>query len=196
MGRLGHLKQTIRSVVSQPSSEYVLVDYACPDDCGKWAGLNFPSVRLVSIAGKSKFNLSAARNAGARIAKYDWLFFLDVDVELADVVTTPILAKLAQGKFFVSPKKSAGHGGIILCHAEDFSKIGGFRDDMEGWGWEDKDIKHRLVKNGMKKIKLPFPQAFRHIEHEDFMRVAFYDEKRTWMSARLNRKKSKKADRL
>jgi glycosyltransferase involved in cell wall biosynthesis len=70
--------EALRSVYAQslPPEEVIVVDDGSPDDTAELVEREFPSVRLLrqANAGPAK-----ARNAGAAVARGEWLAFLDAD---------------------------------------------------------------------------------------------------------------------
>src|SRR3954471_12220533 len=79
MGRLDHLKQSLPKMVAQGCHQVIVVDYSCPQHSGEYVRNNFPSVRVVSVAGQEHFSNWRARNAGASVATADVLVFVDAD---------------------------------------------------------------------------------------------------------------------
>ncbi|MFT5657535.1 MAG: glycosyltransferase involved in cell wall biosynthesis [Gammaproteobacteria bacterium] len=76
--RLDSLKRAIQSVLAQDSAvdEVIIVDDGSTDDTALYVSQHFPQLRLVSQANRG---VSAARNAGIKLAQYDWIALLDSD---------------------------------------------------------------------------------------------------------------------
>jgi len=179
MGRLWHLKRTIGSAVSHPDSEYVLVDWSCPDECGKWARENHPGIKVVQIPGQQYFNMSRSRNEGAKKASSDWLCFLDADMILRHDFLEECRKLMSEGVFVNFNMRNLpmdGYSGMNLCQAKDFWGIGGYDAEMEGWGHEDTDMRERLLLSGVKVAHVSLSLAI-HIDHGDEERVLHYQEK-------------------
>ena len=113
-GRLGHLRQTLPRVASQPGIECIVVDYGCPDGAAAWVEAEFPSVRVVRVIGVEGFNVSHARNVGAQSASAPWLGFFDADVLLAPDFFRQVLPQIAPGHFYrAEPVRPQLWGSVI-----------------------------------------------------------------------------------
>ncbi|MFT4608394.1 MAG: glycosyltransferase involved in cell wall biosynthesis [Chitinophagales bacterium] len=76
--RLDSLKRAIRSVLDQDCAvdELIVVDDGSTDNSADYIRHNFPQIKLKE---QTNQGVSAARNAGIRLAKYDWIALLDSD---------------------------------------------------------------------------------------------------------------------
>ena len=81
-----YLKNCIESVLKQSYKDYelILVDDGSPDNCGKICDEYAQNNKQIKVIHKKNGGLSSARNAGAEIAKGEFLFFLDGDDFLED----------------------------------------------------------------------------------------------------------------
>ena len=195
MGRLDSLKKTTPYLLNQPETEIVLVDWSCPQNCGDWAS-KYEGISVVRVPGQEHFNLSKARNAGARQAKGDWLCFIDGDVIVRPNFSAEILKLAAEGKYVTfGTTLEMGLSGMTLCSRKDFESIRGYDEKLEGWGWEDSDFKMRLSKPGLTEVGLNAELAL-HIPHGDAERVMFYSQKDKKESNSKNRgmSQSQRAD--
>lgn len=62
---------------------------------------------------------------------------------------------------------SPGLGCNMSYWREDFIKINGYDEFFVGWGGEDWDFAHRLLRSGLKKRYLKFAGIVYHLWHED-----------------------------
>ena len=176
MGRLSALRETLGSMTSQPGCSCVVVDYACPDRAGDWVEAHHPETRVVRVPGRLEFNLSAARNAGARQADSPWVCFVDADVRLEPGFAAALLAALAPGDYFRAPPSDGGVGGVggtFACARADFERAGGYDEVYRGWGEEDNDLYDSLQFLGLRQRTLPV-SMLHHIPHGDEARTRFY----------------------
>jgi hypothetical protein len=176
MGRLDHLRETLPTLVAQPHASVVVVDYSCPERCGEWVERDYPQVRVVRVPGKSRFNLSHARNVGASAADAPWLCFIDADAALASGFTETVLPSLQAGRFYRPVTGNAELSGMMVCRQADFAKADGYDEVMQGWGAEDKDLRNRLVWLGLAPDGIS-ENLVRAISHDDSLRTKFYDLK-------------------
>lgn len=175
MGRLHHLKRTIRPALAQPGCEYILVDWSCPDRSGDWVEAHFPQARVVRVRSRERFHPSAARNAGARVARTEWLAFLDVDLIL-NARSVPLGRRAMQvGSYVVYPECCPGYAGILICRAVDFRIAGRYDETLTGYGMEDVDLANRLSWLGLWESHLD-PSFALHIRHGNRQRGRFFSE--------------------
>src|SRR6478672_10968313 len=130
-GRLEYLKSTLPTFVAQSESEVIVVDYDCPDGTKDWVAAHFPDVRVVSVTDAPVFNLSRARNVGARHAHGPWF-------------ASELLARLVPGTYLRTlqdtPFGPLKRGIPLACEATTFWAIGGYDDALRGWGPEDREM--------------------------------------------------------
>lgn len=76
--RLESLKRAVHSVLDQDCvvDELIVVDDGSTDDTASYIRHNFPQIKLIKQTNKG---VSAARNAGIKLAKFDWIALLDSD---------------------------------------------------------------------------------------------------------------------
>jgi glycosyltransferase involved in cell wall biosynthesis len=173
MGRLHVLEQTLGPMVDQPGVSCVVVDYSCPDGAGDWVETHYPSARVIRVPGETRFNASAARNAGARQADADWIAFVDSDVVLDPGFVAAILPILAPGGFYRTFSADRGLGGTFVCARADFERVGGYDEVYPCWGEEDNDLFDALQFAGVEPRELP-KRLLRHLAHGDDERTRFY----------------------
>jgi len=190
MGRLHHVKQALESVLKQPDSQVILVDWSCPDKTAEWAENTFqekyPNLKTIRVPNQEHFHLSRARNIGAHRASGEFLCFLDCDMILKEGFAEACLASMDSESFAMFAEDStSGFGGMIIVTKETFDEIGGYNEEFQGWGYEDTDFKDRVAKIVL-KVRIPNNLAT-HIEHGDGDRVKHYQQKDHRASWRENR---------
>jgi glycosyltransferase involved in cell wall biosynthesis len=156
--RLEHLKVSLPSMVAQGCREVIVVDFSCPAGTADYVARNFPSVRVVSVAGQEFFSNWKARNAGSSVAKADVLVFVDADTTLAEDAVKWLSNNLpAQafgcfthkvGKGFNKTEVALSNNqmsGFHVIPAAEFRRIGGYDEVLEGYGsGADTDLLARL----------------------------------------------------
>jgi glycosyltransferase involved in cell wall biosynthesis len=171
-GRLQYLKRSLPTLVAQEESEVIVVDYDCPDNTKEWVATHFPEVRLVAVTNEPYFNLSRARNVGARHSRARWLAFCDVDQLLASSFASQILAMVSPGTYLRTlhdtqwgPRKQ---GVPLACEAKLFWAIGGYDDAFRGWGVEDRELVDRLERSGLREVvgSASLVETIRHSNEE------------------------------
>lgn len=180
--RLDHLRRTLPTLIAQPDSNTIVVDYACAQESGAWAAATYPTARVVRVEQATDFNKARASNLGAAQASGQWICFVDADVLLAADFFAVASAQLRPGTFL---RFSAQTPGLVICSREDFRAIGGFDETFVGWGCEDDDLQTRLRLFGLQPQMLP-GGLFSIIEHGDEERTAHHVIADKWLSLRIN----------
>ncbi len=172
MGRLAALRQSLGPILLQGAS-CVVVDYSCPEHSGDWALASHPSARVVRVPGQTRFNASAARNAGARHADAPWICFVDSDVVLAPEFSEVVSPILASGGYYRAFSSDRGLGGTFICSRADFERVGGYDEMYRCWGEEDNDLYDALQFVGLETRELA-ESLLRHLAHGDLERTRYY----------------------
>lgn len=141
--RLHHLKASLPAVISQRSTGdfIIVVDYDCPNETANFVSEFFPEVQIVKLDDAPIFNLSHARNLGAKAAppETEVLIFLDADSVpqpgWLDAVSVPI---------------TLGDFGLVHCGPGScgvrkslYEEVRGYDESFEGWGDESHDFWRR-----------------------------------------------------
>lgn len=178
MGRLDSLKQSVPLMLQQGSStELIVVDYSCPLGSGSWVEENYPAAKVVRCPGERFFNLSAARNAGARAAQkhcHSFLLFADADILLEDRFVEFSLRGSAPYEYYVDRRHSV-FNGTVMVDRELFDKVWGYDPALMKYGGshEDVDLYMRLEMAGAKRAYFPMTMMT-HVDHPDEQRVMHY----------------------
>lgn len=178
--RLHHLQRTLPAMVAQKPDEVIVVDYDCPQHAGDWVEAHVPRVQVVRNPGAHGFNLGRARNLGAAETSSQWLLFVDADVVIQPGLIETLRAGVETGAFYTpQPANSADAQlfGSLCCRTRDFVSVRGYDEMIEGWGFEDQDLRERLKLLGLREIhyarELLDPIA--HDDSERFVRSDMQD---------------------
>lgn len=156
--RLEDLRRTLPHLSDAGFDEVILVDYACPENCGDWARTNTPTVNVIVQSEDSGFNVSRARNLGAQAAKSDWFFFVDADIFVKPGLASYIRNHYHPSYFFKSlrpPGQRVTAWGSVVVGREAFERVGGYDEVYAGWGCEDEDFFYKLLINGTRELAFP-----------------------------------------
>ena len=181
-GRLLHLKQTLPTMIAQKFHEVIVVDYDCPQQTSDWVRSNYPSVTLAEVKNEPLFNISRARNIGAKQSVGDVLCFVDADIEIAPGFLEWFTTNFTQNKFYVLEPQKLQQGserfkglyGLVACTREQFEATGGYDENIAGWGGEDIDFYWRLKKAGFDAKLFPIAIVNDIISHEDSLRTSYH----------------------
>ena len=187
-GRLDFLKQTLPTTLKiKGVKEIIIVDDSCPDGTAAWVkSLKEPRLRVIEL-NNSKFNVSRARNAGAKEIKTPWIFFRDADVHVKIIRFDQYQKEGTYSwlNYLEVQGVNPGTVGSLLVQKIDFDNVGGYCEDVVGWGYEDIHIIRCLGSTGLQSNTLDH-RLFEHIEHPDALRTRFYDYKDRMRSHEIN----------
>jgi len=156
MGRLDDLRRTVGSLLAQPKSSYVLVDYSCPDAAGDWAREHHPNISVVKVTGHARFRGAEARNQGAAAVDDDGIIcFLDGDMKVAHGFSEYVLTRCEEGVFLVPDRRGQGFDSALVCHKSAFQSVHGFDELFLDWGEECADFKASLRRSGLAERTFP-----------------------------------------
>lgn len=147
MGRLEHLTITLPVSLSHEDAEVILVDYSCPEHAGDWAEESFPAevksgkLKVYRVLNRVEYCTSHAKNVahvragGAILVNADADNFIDVDYlkVCADLFSSPEV-QLVYPEPWNSLTASCGMFGRIAMRRSAFHALGGYDEDMVGWG--------------------------------------------------------------
>jgi hypothetical protein len=189
MNRAIHVKNTllknIRDNANYPNIEFVLLDYNSGDDLYTWAKnelqpyIDKGILKYFRTTDPLYFYMSHSKNMALRLATGEILCSLDADnytgVGFAEYINT-LFNK--EEDIFLSPlaigreKKWWDVQGRVCLTQDDFYKYRGYDEQVMDYGYEDKDLKTRMEKDGKKKITIKNPGYLQAIKHADQLRIA------------------------
>jgi len=179
-GRLSHLKRSLPSFASEFQS-VIVVDWNCPDHTTEWIeNLNHPNITpLFHKEGTEVFHKTAAMNVGAKYAiahGATQLCFIDADTLIIRDNLRAELETLEQDQIAITGPKTFAHSqlvGFLCVESTRFQRIKGFNETFIGWGYEDLDIRMRLICGvGCKPIWID-ETMFASITHDNTARRQF-----------------------
>ena len=135
-------------------------------------------MRVVAVSDAPVFNLSRARNAGARAARAPWLVFCDADQLLASSFADELTKHLAPGTYLRTlrnmPLGELRQEVPLACEASAFWAVGGYDDAFRGWGPEDREFIDRLDRAGIREV-LGEATLVQTLQHSNTTRSNFYE---------------------
>ena len=198
-GRRSQLQKTIPLHIEHAPTfdwELIVVDYGCPGQAFEWVQeLNHPSIRAVKVLDNTEyFNLSRGRNIGAAHAEGEYVAFCDADVyPRGPWLQTIVQAVEPAGVAMCRPKWKRGGCGICCLPLDTYNRIRGHDEALEGWGWEDIDLKCRAAAEG--EIVCYDAKLIGVLKHSRTASVQFYKDKRVRkgfpVTNGINKKKSR-----
>ena len=141
-GRLSHLQQTLPHILDQRTSlpyRVVVVDYGDPQACGAWIATQAnPKLSVVHCRTEThEFNISRARNIGARNSWGKYIAFLDADVQVAEYWLDAAVRPLRTGAVMSIPDwEQPGFSACVVAR-KAFQLARGFDESFDSWGYEE-----------------------------------------------------------
>lgn len=191
-GRLQHLKETLPQNMRDNGSyaKFLVLDYNSQDGLCEWlrseCACEIESGRLAvyTYTGSDTFQMAHAKNMAHRLGILeggDILVNLD-----ADNYTGPHFARYILDQFGVERDEDIflwsrmqkgvldrGISGRIAVSKKAFLLAGGYDEQFNEWGPDDKDFNHRLRRLGFVPVEIP-EEYLKAIRHNDKMRFREY----------------------
>ena len=184
--RLHHLKQTLPLLTKQHLINVIVVDYGCTQGTKNWVTEHYPEVNVIEVLDDSGFNVSRARNIGAKAATTPWLLFIDADILVGDDFYGWPKNGLMPENFYITHNFGLTDvSGTCFCTRRTFEEIGGYDEAFLGWGGEDDDLYMQLSRTGQNLQRYP-ETLFTAIPHSEDERHLFYQEKNKSNQGMLN----------
>lgn len=186
MGRLHHLRETLPKNIEDNydycNTEFVILDYNSNDNLDRWIRENFAEqinvgkIVYAKVSGPTYFHRSHAKNVAAKCSSGDIICNLDADNFTGKSFASYINEVFSTyEKIFLntdiqrSPKDVCGR---IVLKRNDFFAIGGYDEDMKGWGYEDADLKEKLTRKGLRYLPIDTPYL-QFLTHDDSERMRY-----------------------
>ena len=185
-----HLEEALPTWTSQVGDNYeiIVVDYGDPDKSADYVEeLCDHRVRAVRHEAEG-FNLSHARNLGALAAspKADTFLLMDADALMTnDSFLNYHRQKVMVGGSFVTGWGFGDGTGCCMVWRELFSRVRGYNEAVNGWGFDDVDFYWRIEAQGFEQRA--FHNGLKTIKHDDEDRVRFYKDKNLLKTNESNR---------
>jgi glycosyltransferase involved in cell wall biosynthesis len=201
MGRRHHLasfyRKNIESALTYPHVEFVLLDYGSTDGLRDWVEtelrewLDRGIVRYFRTVTPRVFHMAHAKNVAHRLANGDVLLNLDADNWFEGGFAEEV------GELFASGERTIGIFGAfrsgcmgrIALRREEFFSLGGYDEDLRGWGFEDADLVRRALRFGLAAKFFDLRHALA-LQHSDMERMRFAPSKNKGRQRRENQRRS------
>ncbi len=195
------LPANLAAEAGNPNVEFVILDYGSEDGLGEWIQQNFANelesgrIRYARTE-QPHFRMAHAKNMAHRVATGDILCNLDADNFIApdfsqwlgkQFAREPNAVVSAQriGRWDLIKERGArvmrglpatmevgGIGGRIAIRSENFYKLGGYDEKIEGWGPDDLQFCLRARDAGLAQVRIPQHEVGAVIAHDAASRVS------------------------
>jgi len=177
-GRLEHVKISLPLIAQEFDGQNILVDYDCPEGSGAWASEQ-GVCNVVHVSDRPFFHKTHALNTGARSA-HDarWLCFVDADVMVNPGIRSALfdLAENDCRRIVVAHHSDAKLVGFLFVSREAFEAVGGYDERFEGWGYQDTDLRLRLIADARCTPLALAPGLLTSLNHPDELRYKYQRE--------------------
>lgn len=148
-----------------------------------------PRILIKRVDGEKYFNLGKAYNLGINLAKSSKIIKMDADYFINPYYDLIGELPLPKSTFYTGNwelhKYDGGMGflrytnGWLYIEKDNFLRVGGYREDLEGYGWDDSDLYNRLIQSGLSRgmINLHLKPLIFHVPHNNEIRVENYENK-------------------
>jgi len=182
------------------SSEIPIIKSSIINDLLK----NNSKLKIIRVNGEKYYNVSRAANLAFKATdpKYKILMKLDVDyININDTWFNTLRItkkKTLLNYFIIGTWDYPTSVGFLLVNKTNFTKVDGFNENIEGWGYEDGDLFYRILENTKNERILNGLRGFRYIEffninnyiyhipHDNDLRTANYKIKDPKKSLEIN----------
>jgi hypothetical protein len=194
-------------LVQEEIKEIVIVDYDSDDFDYKYIKSLDDRIKVIRVKDKPYFNLSDAYNIALQNCSYDNILKLDVDYFLNpyyklsdwlhyDLNKTYITGNWEQNQLDNKLGFIENLNGFVVCKKEFLDKIGGYRGNQHGYGYDDCDLYKRLLSEcNIERVNIDLMKnrvPIFHIPHSNYYRSAHYKNKNIRESLILNQAEANK----
>jgi hypothetical protein len=163
-----------------PYIEVIVVNYNSPDKLHDWLIDEFPDQiamgKLVEVYVPETlyFHHAHSRNVGLRHAIGDWVLYIDADVRPNSTLVSYLVRRVAPILDIFAmpgPGVSRDAASVMFVKRDDLVRLGGFMEQLEGWGYEDGDMRDRLFLLGKEMFSFSpsLVSTVKHLDHERCM---------------------------
>lgn len=188
MNRLSHVKATLPKNIQDnenyPAIEFVLLDYNSSDGLEEWVKSDLQSyinkgvLTYFKSTEPTSFHRSHSRNIMFRLATGDIVCNVDADNFIGKNFAGYINNVFVENERVFLCADTTGERyyipdvfGRFCVKKEDFINIGGYDEDLSGYGYEDIDLYTRIKMLGRQEVVIEDTTFLKYIPHTDKERV-------------------------
>jgi glycosyltransferase involved in cell wall biosynthesis len=187
MGRREHLETTLPLMLEE-FDHCIVVDWSCPQGSGEWAAKE--GAEVIFRKNEKFFDLCQARNLGARAVKDRTVCFIDADTMVMTGLKEEIESLLTLQTMVVAARTAKNIDvpnlcGFIALDIGQFWGVGGYCEEIQGYGLEDFHLRTKLRLERDMQLKRLSAGALGALRHSNELRGR-YHEKPIEVSAKVN----------
>lgn len=205
--RFQQLKISLQSWLNQDDiKDITIIDWDSKDLDKKYLESLDHRIRVFSFADKKYYHVAKVLNRCIQNAKYDHIIKMDVDYIINPYYQLSQWLELDWDTEFMTgcwTQKMMDNSlgfmeylhGLMICKRQNITKVNGYNEKLDGYGWEDSELYGRLYESGLIRKVIPNMPNFvpiYHNPHMDFKRTENYKDKDPMLSLNRNRKQCQK----
>lgn len=178
-GRRYHLEQTLRKNIDDNqdyrNQEFLVIDYSSHDGLSGWVEANFRTeiesqlVRLIQVPHQSHWSFPKAKNIGHQLGRGDIICNLDADNFSGPNFSSYLVDLFKKNKNHIFSGHYSlvkGSTGRIAIRKAHYLLLGGYDEQLTGYGYDDVDLIERAQAIGIKN-KILDARFLKLIVHPD-----------------------------
>lgn len=197
MDRTAALQISYKSWVNMPQvDEIIIVDWSSADNIKNILSIT-KHTKIVRVEGEKYFSLPRAYNIGIKHAAGDLILKLDVDYVMNPYHDFFAFNILNESVFFTGSHliglQQDRHGfqrylnGLLYIHKKNIDRVGGYNEELKGYGYDDDDLYKRLHQSGLTRSLIGVnPCCVFHLPHGDDVRTSRYHDSNAFITSRQN----------
>lgn len=184
MNRLSFLKETlpknIEDNLKYGNLEFIVLNYNSADEIDEWINTEMLKyieqgiLKYIKTTEPKYFLRSHSKNVVSKQASGDIICNVDADNFIGKGFAEFINDSFCNDKniyLFVDENTERDCCGRICLTKDDFTTLRGYDEDLEGYGFEDFDLRNRLKLLGRKFVRIPKENFLNAISHSDVERL-------------------------
>ena len=187
--RIDSLLVSLNSWIRVPQIEnIIIVDYSSDVPVEPITKNLSNKIKVLRVEDQKFFNISKAYNIAFKNAPNELIMKLDADYILDPYTNFFDIYSIDKQEFLTGSWKDfkidSDKGfmrqlnGFLLIKKTDFFAVGGYDENMEGYGFDDEDLYKRLSAAGLRRKYLNHKWlSIFHIPHDDYYRTQNYENK-------------------
>jgi len=174
MNRLADLRRTLPRMLAaaeaSPPVEVSILDYNSSDGLEAYVCQYGQAVTYTRYTGRWYYHNAHAWNLAARCSEGDYLCFMGADAILHDRYVAVLRELIESGAEWI---RGRHYKGIVCVSRDVFYAAGGYDEQFEFYGSEDKELEARLRRRGARFALLPDDLVYT-LKTDDIDKVANY----------------------
>ena len=145
MNRTYDLRRTLPRMMTaaeaSPPTEIAILDYNSSDGLEAYVSQFGKAITYTRYTGRSYYHMAHAWNLASRCSEGEYVVLMGADALLAERYIVALRELIAEGATWI---RGRHYKGILCIKRSEFIAAGGYDEQFEFYGGEDKEIEARL----------------------------------------------------